>query len=887
MDPASPDARLSNYRLERLLGQGGMGAVYLARDLALDRPVAIKFIAPDRAADPVARQRLLREARAAAALDHPNICVIHEVSDEPGGRACIVMQYVEGETLASRLRSGPLEVRLALAIAADLASALSLAHDHHIIHRDIKPQNIVLTRDNHAKLLDFGLALQGSAVGRDDETTAAILTTPGALAGTPAYMSPEQAQGLVLDGRSDLFSLGCVLFECLTGRRPFTGSTSFETAHNILTVDPPDPSSLRAELSEQQDELCRRLLAKHRDDRFQSAEELLGALRLSTSGSYSPRPAVGRPGESLAADAAATIRPQARRTVQPAMLAVVGALVAAAAALAGWVAWQADAPQPAEGTVIAILPVRNDTGDAANDPVAAGMTAALRKRLGAIRGLHLAPSEETHEAIREQDTRAVKAGRNGSALPDPAAVARELGAAFAVEGSLIGSAPRFEVETAVVEADGARYPVARLTGSRSIFDLHRQTADALVATLAQRGLVSDADLPITPPTANADAFAEYSQARVFLERPDVSGNLQHAITLLQGAIAKDPGFALAHAGLADAYWAQFQETQDPAWTSKAMAANIDALRIDPNQPEVRMSLARAYREQGEHEKAVEEIGRVMAVQPQNDGAHRALADILATRADWEAAVNEARQAIAIRPSYWRNHHQLGLVYFRAGKYAEATDAFTRVVQLQPDSARGYQSLGTALQAAGRNDEALKQYERANAISPSARSYSNVGTLYFWRGDYARAAEAYEKAVALLPNDPELFANLGDARAQLRQSSGAVEAYRTAADQVSRLLAVSPNDPHRLAALALYRAKLGERAAAQQTIRKAVSISPADGQVLYAAALVHSLLGDMSEACRVLTSAVAEGASSEEIRHAHELRALKGCAAYDSAMEGQR
>jgi serine/threonine protein kinase len=213
MDPAAPDPHLSKYRLERLLGQGGMGAVYLARDLALDRPVAIKFISPDRAADPVARQRLLREARAAAALEHPNICVIHEVIDEPGGRACIVMQYVEGETLASRLRSGALEVRLALSIAAEIASALSLAHKHDIIHRDIKPQNIVLTPDHHAKLLDFGLALNNAPLAGDDETTAAVLTTPGALAGTPAYMSPEQAQGLPLDGRSDLFSLECVLYE--------------------------------------------------------------------------------------------------------------------------------------------------------------------------------------------------------------------------------------------------------------------------------------------------------------------------------------------------------------------------------------------------------------------------------------------------------------------------------------------------------------------------------------------------------------------------------------------------------------------------------------------------------------------------------------------------
>jgi tetratricopeptide (TPR) repeat protein len=324
MDPAPADARLSNYRLERLLGQGGMGAVYLARDLTLDRPVAIKFINPERAADPVARQRLLREARAAAALDHPNICVIHEVIDEPGGRAGIVMQYVEGETLASRLPGGPLDVRLALTIASDIASALAVAHRHNVIHRDIKPHNIVLTKDHHAKLLDFGLAVQHLPSGSDDDSTQAALTLPGALAGTPAYMSPEQAQGLPLDGRSDLFSLGCVLYECLTGRRPFTGNSPFEVAHQVLSVQPPAPSSLRPELTAHHDELCLRLLAKHRDERFQSADELLGAIRVSSSSSSWSRP--------LAPDGGAPGPRLSRRVL--AVAASIGLL-----ALVGFVAW--------------------------------------------------------------------------------------------------------------------------------------------------------------------------------------------------------------------------------------------------------------------------------------------------------------------------------------------------------------------------------------------------------------------------------------------------------------------------------------------------------------------------------------------------------------------
>ncbi len=321
MDPVAPGARLSNYRLDRLIGSGGMGSVYLAQDLALDRPVAIKFIASDKAADEASRRRLLREARAAAALDHPNICGVHEVIDEPDGRACIVMQYIEGQTLADKLRSGPLDVRLALSIATDVAAALEAAHAHNIIHRDIKPQNIILTSANQAKLLDFGLAvhsLAGDQAGADSTIT--NLTTPGAIAGTLAYMSPEQVAQRPLDARSDLFSLGTVLHECLTGQRPFTGPSSAEVASSILRHDPPPVSSIRRELSEHHDELCRRLLAKHPDDRFRSAEELLGALRVSSaSGAVS---GLGRL--------------PARRGSRTAKLAVGAALLAVLAAIGVW-----------------------------------------------------------------------------------------------------------------------------------------------------------------------------------------------------------------------------------------------------------------------------------------------------------------------------------------------------------------------------------------------------------------------------------------------------------------------------------------------------------------------------------------------------------------------
>ncbi len=886
MDTSSPAARLSNYRLDRLLGSGGMGSVYLARDLALGRPVAIKFIAPDKAADDASRRRLIREARAAAALDHPNICGVHEVIIEPDGRACIVMQYIEGQTLAEKLLAGPLDVRLGLSIATDVAAALAAAHAQGITHRDVKPQNIMVTAASGAKLLDFGLALH-CHVGDDAATgtTTTNLTTPGVLVGTLPYMSPEQVTQRPLDGRSDLFSLGAVLFECLTGRRPFAGPSWAETASRILHHHPPPVSSIRHDLNEQHDELCRRLLAKHPDDRFHSAEELLGALRVFNPGSHrshsGSRPSgFGAPvsdadrhadarssGSALStrALAATGIRPfHARRT---AALAGLVLLAMTAVAVAGRSLGWGREPSAAGTILIGVLPFRNDSGNAANDPVVAGLREAVAQRLEAVPAVRVLSLQET-----------ALAARDGAKSAD---VARSLGAAVVVDGALVGSNQALDVIAALVHPNGNSKLIGRHRYAGDLLDLHRRIADGLVAALRADVAIDvhAAQAPVA--TENPEAFAEYSQARAFLERPDVPGNLDHAVRLFQSAISKDPRFALAHAGLAEAYWAQYGETKDPRWPPRATAANVDALAIDPDQAEVRMSLAVMYSGQGRHKDAVEELKKVMELQPHNDDPHRELADVWIAVADWDAAIAAAKQAVNLRPSYWRNHSQLGLAYFRAGNYGEAAASYERVVQLQPDSARGYQTLGTALQAAGKNDEALKKYEQAIAIRPSAGAYSNVGTLYFWRGNHAKAADAYEKAILLLPNDPQLHANLGDAYAELGEKAKSRHAYRRAVALVQNLLAVSATDSQQLAALALYQAKLGQHPAAAEAIGKAMKISPADGQVLYVGAVVHALAGDFAAGCTVLGQAIKHDASAEEIRNAAELRTLGGCPSYDN------
>lgn len=309
----------AGYRLITLLGRGGMGEVYLADDLTLGRKVAVKFLLPEKTNDSKARKRLLHEAQAAAAVDHPHICTVYETGETADGRVYIVMQYVEGETLARVLERGPMSVRDALALSARIADALAEAHRRGVVHRDLKPANVMIMPSGRPKILDLGIAKVAHPIASSDESTHSNVTMTGGLVGTPGYMSPEQVQHHPLDGRCDLFSLGVLLFECLTGHRAFQGTTTLETIANVLHVHPPAPSSLRPELTERHDELCRRLMAKDPADRFQSAEEVVGAIRVLA-------PDTSRTSAVLTRDWRSMSLPARRRVAAALVILIVAAL---------------------------------------------------------------------------------------------------------------------------------------------------------------------------------------------------------------------------------------------------------------------------------------------------------------------------------------------------------------------------------------------------------------------------------------------------------------------------------------------------------------------------------------------------------------------------------
>ena len=841
------------YVIQSRLGAGGMGQVYRAHDARLGRDVALKQLSDRSLASDLARRRVLQEARAAAALSHPHIAAIFDVLDTPDG-PLIVMEYVPGESLAALIARGALPPARALDIGVQIAKGLADAHRHGIVHRDLKPANIQITPGGIAKILDFGIArITATPAEQQAAPTMTAGAEAGRLVGTPGYMAPEQLAGGSADERTDVYALGVVLYEMLTGCAPFAGGDLFQSAMAVLkggarqVVDlvPSTPPLISA--------IVERAMAPDPAARFQTAGEMaieLQRARTLVSGPQSHGTGVADGGR--------------RQTMRLALVTLV--LIAMAGM--GW-QWTrgTEAVAVAEGSVFAVLPFRNATGSALDDPIAVGLTDAVANRLSSLESIRVLSVEASRDAAT--------AGR------DAAGAARALGARFVVDGEMRRNGQSLDVNVALVNADGSRSPAGRFTGDiAQIFDLHQRIAQGVIAAMAGVDAAAGAATPSGAPTLNQDAFAEYAQARVFLERSDVPGNLDHAIRLFQSAIARDARFALAYAGLGQAYWAQYTQTGETRWTTPATAAVLDALRIDPLQPEVRLSLAVMYQGLGRLDDAEEEVRKVVALQPWNDDAHRLLGGVHIDRSAWDAAVAALNRAIELRPNYWRNHSELGFAHFQSGRADLALKAYERVVELQPDSALGFHMLGTLHQSAGRLPEALANYETASRIRPRWSTYSNIGTIRFWSGDYAKAADAYERALKLAPATPRLHINLGDAREKLGERSRARASYQSAVDEIRRQLGVNAQDADNLSLLALSLAKLGDRAGAGDASARALQLNPQHGEVLYAAAVVEALAGRTAEACSHLGAAVARGTSVEIVRQAGELRVLRGCEAYD-------
>jgi TolB-like protein/Flp pilus assembly protein TadD/predicted Ser/Thr protein kinase len=847
---------ISHFKILHKLGAGGMGEVFLAEDTKLDRKVAIKFLPAEVATDPDRLERFRREAKAIAALNHPNIVTVYSVEEEDGHHF-FAMEHVEGKTLTELIPKHGMKIDQIFEYAIPIAEALSVAHDRGITHRDLKPGNIMVTTEGRVKVLDFGLAkfhLAEQEGSIETELSTEMLTGTGRILGTMPYMSPEQLQGKQVDPRSDIFSFGTVLYTMATGGRPFSGESSADLISSILKDHPPPVTDLKGELPRHLARVIRHCLEKDPSHRFQTALDVrneLEELKVEVDS-----------GEAPTRDFSLFVKPahKLNRTwLAAGGVAIVLGLIAA------YLIFGPQPPPPVHS--LAVMPLANLTGDPELDHVADGISASLITQLTEVAGLRVVGRSEAWR-YRDQNL-------------SPRELAKELDVGSILDGELHRDQGTLRVEVGLTEAgnsfvlwkDSFRGP------QENLLALQHEIANTFIRFMEIPLSMADRRRLAKDPTKSRQAYEYYLKGQQYLEHPGDVESLDFATGAFNQAIRLDPEFALAYVGLSEALWNRYDIDRNAATLAEAEAAAERAADLDDELAAAQVALARVHRSRGRYGASAEELRLALSNHPNPDEALRELAFTQERQGNLREAERSFREAVALGEDYWANWNRLGKFYISLGRYADAREALERAAALAPTSIYWPQeNLAILALLEGRFDEAIQYYEKLPQPITDATTAANMGTAYYFsdREDALEKAERYyAAAVRLVPGDPMYQRNLADL--YLRQDRGdeARHHYQRALENVEALLAIDPHDSQLRLERSLYLARAGECEKAIGAARILSSELPPTAEGAHLIASAFSLCGEDSEALASLRVAIEHGFSPALIREEDEFKPLLG------------
>lgn len=845
------DTIVGHYRIVERIGAGGMGEVYLAEDTELNRKVALKFLLPQYDTDEDLRARFKREAQAAAALSHPNIITIHDVA-EFQGRPFFAMEMVEGHSLRDMIRREELSLRQILDIAIQLCEGLTGAHEAGVTHRDIKPANILIDNKGRTKILDFGLAtIEG--VSR--------LTRPGSTVGTVGYMSPEQAEGGQVDHRSDIFSLGVILYEMITGRQPFRKEGVAATLNAIIHETPEPLARYKAKIPDGLQQAVDRLLDKNRDLRYQHADDILADLkriRLKMDSGYVETPV-----------SIASVTPPRSRLYRRliglsafAVLAVV-ILMLIPSTRQAVLKWVIPGSVPVKKH-LAVLPFTNIGSAIKGEAFCDGLLETLTSKLTQLeqfqRCLWVIPASE----VRGERVTSARRARQA------------FGVTLAVTGSVQFIDGRLQMTLNLVDAKNER-------------QLHSTVIDALLSDLSdlQDSVVFELagmlEVDIRPEgrrllaaggTAVPEAYEFYLRGRGHLQHYDEAENIDSAISLFEQALGKDSSYALAYAGLGEACWHIYVLSKEPKWIEPALANCRKAVRLDDHIAPAHITLGLVYRGTGRYDEALNEFKQALILDSVSYSAYRGMARTYERMGEIEQAELTYKKVIQLKPDYWDGYFDLCLFYIYQGRGEEALRQLDEIVKYEPEGYKDWNNLGALYFHLEQSEDALEMWERSLEIEPNYGAYSNLGTVRYMEWDYAAAAEMYEKALEIDDWDHQVWMNLASAYYWVPgQRDTALATYERAIEMAEKLRKVNPRDPEILSQLAECYAAIGKRGEAIMMSDQALSLAPDDLHVNVSAGVVHEMLGERDTALQLIGRALTDGYPRAHIERLPELQQL--------------
>ena len=825
------------YRIVEQLGQGGMGVVFRAFDVELQRYVALKFTTG--IVDETRRRRFRDEALALARLNHPHIGVVHGF-ETINGVDVLVMEYIAGHTLAEKISGAPIPESSVVSVGLQLAGALREAHAGGVIHRDLKPSNILISEDGDAKVLDFGLALLRSGTS---PTQSAVK-----LEGTVQYIAPEVLRGGIPDERSDIYSLGAVLYEMATGRPPHASESFGQLVESILYKSPVPPEQIVPSLSASIVGIIKHALEPLPTNRYQSAAELRADLvRLQTR---------------TALDIPNTFAKYRRRK----QLIVAVALTVIAAVLL-WIGGRVHiAGLLPEKKVIAVLPFEPIGEGAENRALSRGLTELITVRLAQASqryGFEVVPASE----IRSQEITSAEQAR------------QKLGANLVVEGtwdfsaehrimySLVDAQKRRNLNAAVVRADTS--------------DIYSAESDVLQQLLGMLDVEFGQTTSTQP--AQPEAYQSYVRGRGYLWDYQNSQSLDRAIAMFQSAVDRDPKFAQAYASMGEAYWRKYEDSKDPKFVEEAVAACNRAASLNRNISELHSTFGLINQGTGKFAEAVTSFQEALRLDPSNDTASRGVAATYEKLGDYARAESAFRRAIAARSDYWGGYHDLGLFFYRRGQFEAAGREFQHEITLAPENVRAYTDLGGVYYMQNRLEEARQLFLKSIKIQPNFRAYSNLGTIDFFQQKYNSAARNFEQAITFNDKDGRVWRNLAWSYYWGGQNKNAMDAFRRAEKSFEEQLRIYPHDPAAMIALADCYSVTGEKQKAESLLAKALT-SSTDAESAFRAVEIYEKLGNRGKALNWLKTAVQHGYVIAEIEKDPSLSQLRTDPRYSKAIQ---